>query len=392
MNKSRIAPRLRRGMTLIELLISMTVFTVVLGVAVRFLLVQSTGFRLASAAVGAEQNMRFAAGIMRQDLMLAGANVPDKQPVIVYAGTSAVAFNVDYATNLTTNVSAVYVDPNAPAGQVSALTFANRITIPGSSPALLYPDTSYTIAGSNSDAETIVFFFQLDTETQRTDDYVLRRQVNAGTPETVARGVLPFPGRPFFRYFRLESVNGTPTSVTLAPDAWLPLSHVRPVHLSPPDTGVAARIDLLRAVEVSYSVTNGLTDNQARTYQISFMVPLPNMGLAKLRSCGDSPILGQALNATLDISSGSPEVRLTWNRATDEAQGERDVARYVLWRRVTGAASWGDPYLSIPAGNANYLYVDADVDAATSYDYALAAQDCTPNLSSRSLSAPVIVP
>jgi prepilin-type N-terminal cleavage/methylation domain-containing protein len=391
-NDLKLVLRARRGMTLIELLIAMTVFTIVLGVAVQFLLVQSTGFRLASAAVGAEQNLRFAAGIMRQDLVLAGANVPDQQPVLVYAGTAAVAFNADYATNLTTNVSAVFVDPNAPAGQVSALTFANRVAIPGSSPTLIYPDTSYTVAGSNSDAETIAFFFQLDTETPRTDDYVLRRQVNAGTPETIARGVLPFPGRPFLRYYRLESAGGTPTAVTVAPDAWLPLSHVRPVHLSPADTGIAARIDLLRAVEVSYAVTNGLADDQARTYQISFIVPLPNMGLAKLRSCGDSPILGQALTATLDVSTGSPQIRLAWNRATDEAQGERDVARYVLWRRIAGTASWGDPYLSLPAGNNTYLYVDAAVDAATSYEYALAAQDCTPNLSSRSVSAPVIVP
>jgi type II secretory pathway pseudopilin PulG len=393
MTRFRPRPAARRaGLTIVELMMAITVFTIVLGIASRFLLVQSRGFRQANITVNAEQNLRFAADVMRQDLVIAGANVPDQQPVLVYGNANAVAFNADYATNLASNVSAVFFDPDAPAGHVSALTKALRIPIPGSSPTFNYPDTNYTVAGANSDAETIMFYFEADPETSRGDDYIMRRQVNARPPEIISRGILPYPSRPFFRYYRRET-NGTNS---LAPGGWLPLRHVIPIHLAPTDTGPNAWIDLIRIVEVSYSVTNGLTGSAERTFPISFMVPLPNMGLARLRSCGDTPILGQPLVATPDLSTGTPRVLLSWDPAIDEAQGERDVVNYVLWRRFTGTTDWGDPYLSIPAGlpegTTSYLYADAAVVADSSYDYAMAAQDCSPSNSPRALSGAVVVP
>lgn len=377
----------RAGLTLVEMIMSITVFTIVLGVASRFLMLQSVGFRQANVAVNAGQNLRFAADIVRQDVAVAGANVPDHQPVLVYAGVSALAFNADFTSNLPDNVAAVFRDPDAPAGQVSAMTRPMRANIPGAVPAFAYPDTTYLVAGANSDAETIVFHFEPDAETARTDDYVLRRQVNVGQSEIISRNVLAYPGRPFFRYYRVQG-----TAVTLVPSAWLPLAHLRAIHLSPTDTGTAGRIDLIRAVEVNYAVSNGLDGARERTYPITFQVALPNMGMARLRSCGDVPLLQQALIAAVDVSSGAPQVVLTWAPATDEAQGERDVSLYVLWRRLAGAADWGDPYLSLPAGNTSYLYADAAVTPGASYEYALAAQDCTPALSAMATSATVIIP
>jgi hypothetical protein len=80
---------------------------------------------------------------------------------------------------------------------------------------------------------------------------------------------------------------------------------------------------------------------------------------------------------------------VTFAAATDEASGEKDVARYIIWRRVTGSADWGDPYESIPAGLTSYTYNDMVVDSNTSYQYGLAAQDCTPKLSSLRVSSAI---
>ena len=144
------------------------------------------------------------------------------------------------------------------------------------------------------------------------------------------------------------------------------------------------RIDSLRSVLVSFKVTNGEVGTRERSERISFNVPLPNMGLKNLKICGGEPILGQPLNAAYDNTGGSDKVRLTWNRAYDENSGEKDVVRYVLWRRQLAPVLepvYGDPLTSIAAGFANYLYIDPTVDAATTYEYRLSAQDCSPKLS-----------
>jgi hypothetical protein len=115
--------------------------------------------------------------------------------------------------------------------------------------------------------------------------------------------------------------------------------------------------------------------------------------LANRRTCGDEPLALGAFGAvaSLDVN-GLPIVTLAWGQSIDENAGERDVFRYVIWRRVFGTTDWGDPYLSIPSGNPNYVYVDADVVSGDVLQYAVAAQDCTPSLSTLASSAAVVIP
>jgi hypothetical protein len=68
------------------------------------------------------------------------------------------------------------------------------------------------------------------------------------------------------------------------------------------------------------------------------------------------------------------------------------VVRYVVYRKISSATDWGDPYLSIPVGLTSYTYLDADVAPSTSYTYAVSAQDCTPRLSSQLTTSSVAVP
>ena len=193
---------------------------------------------------------------------------------------------------------------------------------------------------------------------------------------------------PFLLYYEqvTDPVSGT-TVIQQVANGSLPLRHSVPVHLAIADTLPFSRIDNVRAVLVSFSVTNGLSGSSERRRPLSRYIRLPNVGLATKETCGDPPILGTGISAQPDPVRG---VDLSWNAAVDELAGERDVVRYVIWRRFAGDSSWGDPFLSIPpAGTPSYVYTDLDVIHDSTYQYGLAAQDCTPSNSNLVQSAVV---
>ena len=378
-----------QGLTLIEMLIALTVFSVVLAGALAFLRAQGRSFSLGSQRSAMLQNSRFAFDELEKDLRTAGAGAPDIQPAMVYAAANVVTFNANYASRTPGDVFAVYYDPDVPVGAADAARKGDRFTIPTTSVG--YPDTDYLQGGLiNSPAETITFFFAPDTTTSRSDDYVLYRQINNLAPEIVARNILQTAAVPFFQYYAQVIVAGAPV-MQQVPNGTLPLWHSVPIHFAIADTGSAARIDSLRAVLVSFSVTNGLSGSSERRRPLSRYIRLPNVGLATKQTCGDPPILGTAIGAAWDAAANG--VDLTWNAAVDEISGERDVVRYVIWRRAMGDSTWGDPFLSFPpAGTPTYIYTDRDVTSGSKYQYGLAAQDCTPANSNLVASAEVDIP
>ncbi len=381
-------PTDERGLTLIEMLVALLVFSAVLAGALAFLRAQGRSFSLGSQRVAMLQNGRFAVDLLEKDLRTAGAGAPDIQPPLIYLGSTVLAFNANYLTSTPGDVFAVYYNPDAATGSTAAMTKAERTTLPLTSFA--YPDTTYLTAGINSDAETIVFWFVSDSSTARTDDFMLYRRVNSLNPELVSRNLLQTTGAQFFQYYWLATVAGTP-KLTQVANASLPWQHTVPVHLAVSDTGPVSRIDSVRAVQVSFTVTNGLSGAAERRRAMSRYMRLPNVGLANKKTCGDEPILGTALTATWNPVAGG--VNLSWNAAVDEQGGEKDVQRYVIWRRLTSELAFGDPYLSIPpAATATYLYTDGDVVSGSQYIYGLAAQDCTPLISSRVVSLQVNIP
>ena len=386
----RAAPRPAAGFTLVELLVALVVFSAVMAGTLGFLRSQGRAMSLGSDRMNAVQNLQFALSTIEQRLRAAGANLPGAQPAIIYAGRNVVAFNADYATNVPNDPFAIYYDPDVPAGAVTALTKAQRITLPLTTVG--YPDTSYTTGGINSPAETMIFFVAPDSTTARGDDYILFEQVNGGPPDMVSRNIIGSPTTVYFDYYRLASVAGT-LSIDSLPAARLPLVHTVPIHLAPADTGAAAVIDSIRGIRVTFTVTNGLSGAAERRYTLVRFMELPNIGIASRRTCGDAPILGTALTASsITQTDGTPAVRLAWNAATDEYAGEKDVVQYVIWRKRITDLTWGTPYLSLPAGSPTYLYDDAAVTSGATYQYQLAAADCTPSSSPTTTSAPVTIP
>ena len=82
-----------------------------------------------------------------------------------------------------------------------------------------------------------------------------------------------------------------PGRIDTVPTAWYPMSHFDAQYTGD-ETGLIGRINLLRATEVSFSVSNGRAGTAQRTQQMSFIVSLPNTGIDQVQTCGATPILG----------------------------------------------------------------------------------------------------
>ncbi len=386
--------KFRSGMTIMELLVAMVIVSVLFISAISIVEVQGRAFTAGTEQLTVVQNLQYVANTLETNLRTVGSGVAGEQPFLIYADTSAIAFNANYTTNVLDDPWAVYADTSLPTDAVMAMQQADRILLPGTD--MHYPDTSYITGGANSEAETITFFFTPDTTTDRADDYLLYRQVNDLNPEMVARNILHTESEPFLKYTRLVTPDTAPSYLTDVTSGQLPLRHSAPLHLMAGDTGVLALIDSVRAARVTYSISNGLEGDKEDIRAITRFISFPNAGLGENLSCGDEPILGTDLKADayeemLADSSWVSGVRLKWDAAEDETSGEGDIIRYVIYRAVGAAPSvWGEPYLSIPAGKTSYSYDDTNVSEGTSYYYALAAQDCTPNISPLVSAGPVV--
>lgn len=384
MNNDRIASR--GGMTLVEVMVALLVGLLVLSTAMTFFGQQGAAFNRGTVAMSALQNGRYAVNTMEKDIRTAGVGLAPRQPPLVYAGPDVLAFNADYAAGDPTDTHAVYVDENAPADQLQAVRREGRFMVPMTS--FSYPDSSYDSGDTNSPAETLAFFFQPDATTARTDDFALYRQVNGTAAAVVARNLLPTDGHPFFEYQVVRVPENGPTQMMTVPG---PLVHRAALHGSPADTGGLARIDSVRAVRVRFTVTNGETGAREQLHPVDRTVRLPNAGMATRNVCGDPP-LGTGLGARLvTVGAGQPAVQLAWAASADEAGGEGDVLRYILWKAVDGAP-FADPWVSIPAGLATYSYLDESVTSGHSVQYAVVVQDCTPNRSPMAPSPVVVIP
>lgn len=384
MSTPRARLRDRQGMTLVELLVAILIAALVLSAAMSFFQQQGQALSAGTSQMNVTQNHRFAIATLRRDLRTAGAGLSDpKQPPLLYAGEDVVAFNADYLSRDAGDPFAVYVDTGAAPGSVRALTVRNRIAIPGTT--FTYPDTTYG-KGGNSAAETVIFFFAPDSTTSRGDDYVLFRQVNHERPGVVARNLVRTAGRPFFEYLWLVQPANQAARLEMLPAGSLPLRHAAKVHGSRADSGRLRWVDSIRAVRVNLTATNGVTGPRENRRSTTRLISLPNMGQEVFQTCGERPAQVGAPNAVDRFGV----IDLTWTASADEAGGERDIMTYVVWRKETPSDPWGDPVANIPAGGSAYTFTDEQVAPGVSYYYGVAAQDCTPNLSTIASYGPVI--
>jgi prepilin-type N-terminal cleavage/methylation domain-containing protein len=375
-----------RGFTLIEMLISMVVLSFVMAGAIWFFRGVSRAVSGTSDRMDAMQNLRYALSTLDRELRNAGAGTTEQQPTLVYIAPTVVVFNADVVSRTPGSPTAVNYNPDADPNSSNAPTTSQKFFIPGT--AIQYPDSTFkTTGGEMSPAETVTYWVTLDSTTADVTDYMLLRQVNNNAPDVVARNLLPYPGRPFFDWLQTDTVG----NLFAVAAGNLPMRHSVPVHGTIADTGAASRIDSIRAVRVSLYASNGQTGAQQVLRQLVTTVRIPNAGLTKQRSCGDQPIFAKPVTSTFTGTSANPKITLTWAPGTDEAAGEKDIEKYVIYRR-TLLGTFDDALQSIPAGQASYTFNDTAVLNDSSYVYQVTALDCTPLESLPSATAAVAVP
>ncbi len=383
--------RARRGFTIAEVLIAMSIMLVLIGMSTKLFQKQSRSVAQQAGRLDAQQNSRFALSMLDRELRVAGVGVVDAQPLLVQAAPLAITFNADLVALDTGDKGAVYINPDADSASVDVLRNTNKITLPTS--AKLYPDSTYTAAaGVPSNAETISYWLSHDSTSSHSNEYILFRRVNAQPIKVVAHGIIVNPTDTIFQYFKLDSL-GVLRPITTAT---LPIVHTAAMHASTADTGKSALADSIKLVKVQFtSVFHDPRSGQDVFRRMQTTVHLMNAGLIRHATCGQPP-LGVTPTAVVTPANGTtiPQtyVTVTWAASVDDATGEKDVDRYAIFRRLSSVSTFDEPVTSIPAGAANYTFTDADLISGQHWIYGVAAQDCTPASSPIGSTAAVVIP
>jgi len=378
-------PAGRRGVTLIEMMIALILFVAVFGLAVPFFRYQARSVSQSSGRLDALQNARYAQNTIDRDLRIAGIGVVNKQPLIVEAGMYAITFNADLTTSDSADPQSIYYDPTVDSNSTISMDKSAPVQLPLS--AVNYPDSNYYAGSIPSRAETISYWVSLDSASGRSDQYILYRRVNAQPAHIVAKGIIIPSGVAFFTYLRPDST-GVLDSIRTNK---LPLFHV-PIHGAANDTGGSAWTDSIRVVKI---LAQGLYHDPVKgdiIRKVASSTKLINAGMIRSTMCGDPPLPPSGATATPWPNSLAPtKVTLAWSASIDQDNGEKDVERYMVFKRLVGDPDWGEPIASLPASPATYSLDDTDLTTGN-WEYAIVAQDCSPSNSPADNAGSVNVP
>jgi type II secretory pathway pseudopilin PulG len=386
--RSPISRTARPGVTLIELMIALFLFVMVFGLAVPFFRFQARSVSQSSGRQDALQNARFAQNSIDRDLRIAGIGIVSEQPLIVQADKYAVTFNADLATADSTDPSSIYYDASVDSMATISMVNTSPVQLPRS--VINYPDSNYSANSIPSRAETISYWVQLDTLAGRPDQYILFRRINATPARVVAKGIIIPAGQSFFTYFRPDST-GKLDSIR---DAQLPIYHTAAIHGSTPDTGKSAWTDSIRVVRI---VAWGLYHDPSKgdiIKKVESSSKLINSGMVRATMCGDVPLPATGQTATPVPGINPTKVVITWNSSIDQDNGEKDVERYMVFKRETTDPDWGEPIASVAASGASFSIDDTDVHTGEgkTWVWAVAAQDCSPANSALATTSTITIP
>ncbi len=383
----RSRPRRRSGYSLAELLLAMTITVLVFGTAVPFFTYQLRSLSADLGRTDAQMTARYAQNSIDRELrnigiavtpMVTILGIPRPQPKIVQADRFAVTFNTDLVANDTSDIQAVYVDPNVDTLLTVAMEASAKVTLPRVSKQ--YPDFTYRHPdGSRSFAETVMYWASVDSTSGKSDEYVLFRRVNLGPITVVARGVQIPAGQSLFSYSRVDSAaRVVPVANGDLPIYW---------------DAVGSRADSIRTVTINligiFHGRNMHNDTLSMKRLVNSQTALANIGLAQAKSCGDIPLNPGVPTLVMKTVAGvNDHVTVTWTASNDEASGEVDVERYAIFRRKVGT-TFVDPISVVGKGGATYTWDDFDLQPGSQYEYGVAAQDCSPANSTIRVSAQI---
>ena len=382
--KSPTLPGNRSGFTLLEMIIAITLISIVLGLTVPFFRTEVQAFGNVAGRDDAQQNARYGVSMIDRELRVAGIGVLDAQPMLIQAAPYAITFNVDLITRDKNDRGAAYYDPDIDPTGAASLLKTSKVSLPLS--AVMYPDSNYMqAAGVVSDAETISFWVAPDPDPSANGTYALFRRVNSLPATTVAKALVLPPGEPVFRYFKADTLG----QLVEIPQASLPIYHSAPIHNSKADTAKSALTDSIRVVRVR--ISGQFTDRKGvkNVRPVETGVRIMNAGLLHFHTCGDPPIFSSVVAAAA-VGVPSAKVTVTWNSAVDQSAGEKDVEQYSIYRRTAATALFSEPIASIPSGTPTYTFTDTQVQSGDQLIYGIAAVDCG-GQSSAVQSAPLVI-
>ncbi len=384
--------RARKGFTLAEVLVAITLLLFITGAAVQFMRKQTGLVTREASRMDAMQNAQFAAAQVERELREAGAGVTDFQPIIVQLDSQAITFNANMISVDTGDVRAVYQFSDADTNAVRVMYLSERRALPNSSPAKNYPDTTDLAAiGVPSGAETISYYLRPDSTTTLPNRYLLFRRVNAIAPTLIARSIVKDTRdtMPFFTYYKTDTLNRLKPILRTQ----MPLYHGI-IHGAVDDTGKFALTDSIKAIRIHFlAASRDPRTGKDALRTVESLVRLYNVGLMGRVSCGQQPYPGGTPTATATLVGGNPAVVVTWTKSTDDGGGEKDVERYAVFRRLSSGTQFGDPITSLVASQlASYSFTDMNVLSGNTYVYGIASQDCSPAMSNIAASSTVTVP
>jgi prepilin-type N-terminal cleavage/methylation domain-containing protein len=385
--------RARRGFTLTEVMLSMTLMLALLGMSTQLFRRQSNSVSTQTGRLDAQQNSRFALSMLERELRVAGVGVVDAQPLLVMANKLAITFNANLVALDTADLGSVYINPDADSAAAGVFRHTQKTALPTTS--FMYPDSTYTQgAGVPSNAETISYWLTRDSTSAYSNEYALFRRVNARPTRLVAAGILYNAATDtIFHYFKGDTL-GNLTEVT---QGALPLIHTAAIHGSQADTAKSALTDSIRVVKAQFtSVFHDPRTGAATTRRLDLTIKLMNAGLIHHSTCGNAPLPVAAVSAAVTAANGTtiPQtyVTISWGASIDDGAGEKDVERYAIYRRLASVTTFDQPIASVPGGRASYTFQDTDLQTGQQWIYGVASQDCTPASSGIQISNTVTIP
>jgi type II secretory pathway component PulJ len=362
----------RAGVTLIEMMIAIVLFVLVFGLAVPFFRYQARSVSASAGRLDALQNARYAQSAIDRDMRISGIGIVQAQPMIVQADGFAVTFNADLATKDRNDPMSIYYDADMDSSGTDAMNTLNKVTLPNS--AKTYPDTNYMNGPISSPAETIQYWLVKDSAATRTDQYILYRRVNALPQRLVAKGIIVPAGTNFFQYMKPNSVGGLDSIRA----ARLPLFHSAPTHGSPADTASSALTDSIRVVRMTVTGLYNDPDKGPIMKTVVSSTKLLNAGMSRSTVCGDLPIAVTTATAFPFGPLGHPtKVTVGWIKSLDQDAGEKDVERYMVFKKLAASSDWGNPIADIAASQDTYTLDDTTLPSGL-WTYGIIAQDCSP--------------
>lgn len=354
--------RARRGFSLIEMLVAMTITMAVFAITLPFVRAQTRSLGSTAGRLDADQVARFAMRAVEQDLRRAAGEYG--QPTLVAAGPMLLVFNANLRMADTLDVGS-RDDEVVGAALGAAWPLSRAAALP--TLATTYPSQDYVNAdGDTTRTETVSYYLVADTAADISDTYALYRRYNDQTASEIVSG-LYLPGTPvFFTYFRVDGslLSQLPTDTVLVWTDTL-LARVRTIGLE--------------ATGVYYNKFDATTT----TRTIATRVTLPVAPELATTGCHGAPsAVGGTPTAT--VVSGAPRgVTLAWSAAaTDTSAAWADDWHYLLERRPSGG-TWSRLAIVAAVGEVSYSYVDYVGALSGTFEYGVTVIGCGSQQSAR---------